>query len=178
MYQMMPGRRFKATCPDGRVRTFVATDEPDTYFSIPGYVRAKGVDVRGSITTDKAGGWLFHANLYHKNCWVFPEQFLMPGTVVETWVGDTLYKRERVCHWTWWDRGTYMGGPKWMLVMATEYLWEGAYGELATRDLSDTSEMADPVQLMREARDQTRVKLSRPWPLPCAGGIGPDYYGG
>ena len=43
--------RIKNTvCPDGSLRTWFRTAEPDTFFSIPGYVHVKGKKVHGYVT--------------------------------------------------------------------------------------------------------------------------------
>jgi hypothetical protein len=47
-------RRFRAVCPDGRVRTARPTAEADTVFSIPARVQVRGVTVSGFITGSDA----------------------------------------------------------------------------------------------------------------------------
>jgi hypothetical protein len=46
--------RFRAICPDGKVRTARATAEADTMFSIPAAVNANGRTVSGFVTGSDA----------------------------------------------------------------------------------------------------------------------------
>ena len=65
------GRKVRALCEDGVLRVAVATNEPDTYFSVPARVQAKGKTVRGYITSaeDQDGNqyYRFIAYTYRKN---------------------------------------------------------------------------------------------------------------
>ena len=49
-----------ATCEDGKRRK-VRCGIPDTFFSIPGAVRIRGKYVRGFVTSNDAGGFVFKA---------------------------------------------------------------------------------------------------------------------
>ena len=55
-------------CQDGSKRIYHKTGEPDTYFSMPGYVTVKGKKVKGYLTTDGiTGEYVFRVYLYEKN---------------------------------------------------------------------------------------------------------------
>lgn len=60
-------------CADGKRRTFDASGEPDTYFSLPGSVRVNGKHVSGFVSFDSGAidgrpeGFAFLAYAYGKN---------------------------------------------------------------------------------------------------------------
>jgi hypothetical protein len=62
---------FRALCPDGIYRRVDRLSEPDTYFSIPGSVKAHGLTVRGYVTggttINGKEGYLFRPYRYRKN---------------------------------------------------------------------------------------------------------------
>jgi hypothetical protein len=66
-------------CSDGKRRTARITGQPDTMFSCPASVKAKGKTVTGFVTTApdyKEGvkeGWIFQPNKFGKNASVLPE---------------------------------------------------------------------------------------------------------
>ena len=43
-------------CSDGKRRNWFKTNEPDTYFSVPGYVHCKGSKVKGYLTSEEING--------------------------------------------------------------------------------------------------------------------------
>lgn len=53
MYQRQAGRKVKAFCADGQVRTATFTAEADTFFSVPARVSVGGKTVSGFVTSDK-----------------------------------------------------------------------------------------------------------------------------
>jgi hypothetical protein len=60
-------RHFSAICLDGKVRRGTC-GVPDTFFSIPARLKAKGKTVTGYVTIDSSDGEIhFHAYLYGKN---------------------------------------------------------------------------------------------------------------
>ena len=58
-------------CPDGRRRTADRIGTPDTWFSTPARVQARGKSVSGFITGHAEGDVEFIAYSYRKNCEVF-----------------------------------------------------------------------------------------------------------
>lgn len=50
------GRKAKALCPDGKVRTF-QVGIPDTFFTIPARGKAFGRSVTGYVGTDRVKCW-------------------------------------------------------------------------------------------------------------------------
>jgi len=68
-------------CSDGKYRTFTATAEADTFFTIPGRVKVKGKTVTGHIYWDSEifnddpnpGVYKFSAFTYRKNHDMLPE---------------------------------------------------------------------------------------------------------
>jgi hypothetical protein len=58
-------------CPDGLRRVAVITGRPDTWFSTPARVQARGKSVSGFITGREKGDVEFIAYSYRKNCEVF-----------------------------------------------------------------------------------------------------------
>lgn len=56
-----------ALCEDGVRRTAFVTGEPDTFFSVPARVSAKGKTVSGFLTCDSDGDYRFIAYKYRKN---------------------------------------------------------------------------------------------------------------
>ena len=54
-------------CKDGIKRIYHKTGEPDTFFSMPGYVTVKGKTVTGYLTTNNDGAYEFRPYAYGKN---------------------------------------------------------------------------------------------------------------
>jgi hypothetical protein len=52
MYERQAGRKVKAICSDGKVRTATFTAEADTFFTVPARVSVNGLTVSGFVT-----GW-------------------------------------------------------------------------------------------------------------------------
>ena len=55
-------------CLDGKCRTWFKTGEPDTYFSVPGYVHHASRKVQGFISfCDETESYHFHADQWREN---------------------------------------------------------------------------------------------------------------
>jgi hypothetical protein len=50
MWNMQTGRKVKALCSDGKVRTATFTAEADTFFTVPARVSVNGRTVTGHVT--------------------------------------------------------------------------------------------------------------------------------
>lgn len=64
------GSKHKALCEDGAVRTATVTRSPDTFFSVPARVKAKGKTVTGFLTCEDEKVEFF-ADRWRKNADVF-----------------------------------------------------------------------------------------------------------
>jgi len=53
-----------AVCEDGSRRTAFVSGDPDTWFSVPGYVHRKSRRVKGFLTKGNGAEWEFVANKY------------------------------------------------------------------------------------------------------------------
>ncbi len=58
-------RRFAAVCPDGKIRRGICSI-PDTYFSIPARIKARGKTITGFVTNHD-GTYVFIPYTYGKN---------------------------------------------------------------------------------------------------------------
>lgn len=52
----MIGRKYRAVCPDGKVRTATITGEPTTVWTVPARVSAHGRTVSGFVTAAEHKG--------------------------------------------------------------------------------------------------------------------------
>jgi len=72
----VPYKAIDVLCSDGVCRTARLTREPDTFFSIPGSVKVRGVTVTGFVWTDddKDGNKVlrFSVDLWRKNAHMLP----------------------------------------------------------------------------------------------------------
>jgi len=57
-------------CQDEIRRIYHKTGEPDTYFSMPGYVTVKGKKVKGYLTTNNDGVYEFRVYVNEKNSYL------------------------------------------------------------------------------------------------------------
>jgi hypothetical protein len=71
---MTRGRKAKALCADGRIRSATATAEPDTYFSVPARVSVRHKTVSGFLMVEGNEWMTFTAYLYGKNADLIVEQ--------------------------------------------------------------------------------------------------------
>lgn len=165
-------------CPDGRRRTVRLNNggEADTFYSIPATVSVSRKDIhRGTLhvagyvtgceTEDGRKDYQFRAYSYRRNCFMFPEQFLTPGTTIWMKHGEEIYSHGIVCSWVWDERPYWMGPPRWLVVIDWTWHKPGAWSDGI--DERDNAKQHDTQELL------TGVYVGNYELRADGGGIGP-----